>query len=178
MLEDKFREKRDESLAEKFQNKLNFVECQKKSFTLFTEPEKFLAVSFHGASNTSNDEGNFGKIGKDQLRLLHEILTLVEQNRTYYSSIIVGADANQKLDDSETYERMSSWASSSLEAWTKTSGNDVDKYQTVNKTRSFMQHQYAKAGEEDKKGKDHVLVRNRRKVQMKVKSVEIVYGFA
>jgi hypothetical protein len=158
------------------------VECQKKSFTLFTEPEKFLAVSFHGASNTSNDEGNFGKIGKDQLRLLHEILTLVEQNRTYYSSIIVGADANQKLDDSETYERESStlhaWASSSLEAWTKTSGNDVDKYQTVNKTRSFMQAQFAKAGEEDKKGKDHVLVRNRRKVQMKVKSVEIVYGFA
>jgi hypothetical protein len=134
-------------------------------------------VSFHGASNTSNDEGNFGKIGKDQLRLLHEILTLVEQNRTYYSSIIVGADANQKLDDSETYERML-WASSSLEAWTKTSGNDVDKYQTVNKTRSFMQAQFAKAGEEDKKGKDHVLVRNRRKVQMKVKSVEIVYGFA
>jgi hypothetical protein len=65
-----------------------------------------------------------------------------------------------------------------LEAWTKTSGNDVDKYQTVNKTRSFMQPQFAKAGEEDKKGKDHVLVRNRRKVQMKVKSVEIVYGFA
>jgi hypothetical protein len=154
------------------------VECQKKSFTLFTEPEKFLAVSFHGASNTSNDEGNFGKIGKDQLRLLHEILTLVEQNRTYYSSIIVGADANQKLDDSETYERMSSWASSSLEAWTKTSGNDVDKYQTVNKTRSFMQAQFAKAGEEDKKGKDHVLVYNSKNVQMTMKSAEIVYGFA
>jgi hypothetical protein len=137
-------------------------------------------LAFHGASNTSNDEGNFGKIGTDQLRLLHEILTLVEQNRTYYSSIIVGADANQKLDDSETYELMlpHPWASSSLEAWTKTSGNDVDKYQTVNKTRSFMQAQFAKAGEEDKKGKDHVLVRHSKKVQMKMKSVEIVYGFA
>jgi hypothetical protein len=70
------------------------------------------------------------------------------------------------------------WASSSLEAWTKTSGNDVDKYQTVNKTRSFMQHQYAKAGEEDKKGKDHVLVYNSKNVHMTMKYAEIGYGFA
>jgi hypothetical protein len=179
--DEKFKEKRNKSLDEKFQEKLNFVECQKKRDEIHTKfdaahEETFLAVSFHGASNTSNDEGNFGKIGKDQLWLLHEILELVEQKRTY-SSIIVGADANQKLNESATWKGKN-WVSSSLDVWTKTSGNDVDKYQTVNKTRSFMQHQYAKAGEEDKKGKDHVLVYNSKNVQMTMKSAEIVYGFA
>jgi hypothetical protein len=178
--EAKAQEEVDTALKKKFEEKLNFVKCQQKRDNAHTEVdtehgEVFLAVSFHGASNLKNEEV-FGEIGKDQLRLLHEILESVEREGVY-SSIIVGADANQKLDDSKTYDN-EYWASSSLGAWTKTHGKSAEKYLTVNKTRSFMQHQYAKAGEEDKKGKDHVLVYNSKNVQMTMKSAEIVYGFA
>jgi hypothetical protein len=154
----------------KMSDKFNFVECRHRGAK---NQKKFLAVSYHGPSNAKlSGEQLFPSlpkdVGQDQLGVLNVLLTEVERAGTY-SSIIVGADANQEMKATSTGP---SWNSNSAAVWT--SSHPTKEWQTCEKQRSFLQHQWKKVEKPDQQGKDHVLARGKANT---VASVDVVYGF-
>jgi hypothetical protein len=148
--------------------KVDFVQC---SFVNETDTSKkqFLAVSYHGASDTAADVAELTpvgvpQLGTDQLDLLRKLLNKIE-SQDLYSSIIVGADANQEMN-----KTTSIWNSSSEAVWTSQKGTD---WQTCEKQRSFLQHQWKKVEKPDSQGKDHVFVLEDNSIE----EVDAVYGF-
>jgi hypothetical protein len=156
----------------KMSDKFNFVECEHVVGSAKNQ-KKFLAVSYHGPSNAKlSGEQLFPSlpkdVGEDQLGVLNVLLTEVERAGTY-SSIIVGADANQEMKATTTG---TSWNSHSAAVWT--SSHPGKEWQTCEKQRSFLQHQWKKVEKPDQQGKDHVLARGNANT---VASVDVVYGF-
>jgi hypothetical protein len=156
----------------KMSDKFNFVECEHVVGSAKNQ-KKFLAVSYHGPSNAKlSGEQLFPSlpkdVGEDQLGVLNVLLTEVERAGTY-SSIIVGADANQEMKATSTGP---SWNSNSAAVWT--SSHPGKEWQTCEKQRSFLQHQWKKVEKPDQQGKDHVLARGTANT---VASVDVVYGF-